>query len=507
MDVPQLKLLAGRIRDLLAQANVTVTYNQGLELSAALVGLRNWPEVQAFPQRLAATKLDLGGAGRLAHRLQRKHGLDLSAEELLDVLRSGASETADELPQIWPTGPRPGVYITMEQANIDALLAAYDEATDGALVYAEDAGQGWKTAINLGEHGLWSAGMEAVPSGTLVVLGPMDLNQQSWEDAGSRIESACLKALTNGHRFAVLLDTATPETLFHDVELLVRARGPEGDDTHEALVGVVTERGELAERRPFVEPLPEPVHYVSEVSVDAIPGHALPLLHKALAQRSTGLLLFGSSVLTEHRAIALVTAALGLTDFAGPAARIRPRSRSTPAKDWDVPEAIKQLPFLPSIESAYALGYRRMVVDPNYVEDELLDAYADEVLFIGGTYGSSVDDVFFSGMRGRRYEHPDKALNQHVAILAVTSLKAGKVQTELADMYVPDGRTALGPEPFEEAMAMLRERRCLKAEEQLEQLLQTGQLSTAALKKALTRNRWAEAYLKQRKQAHAVSAA
>jgi hypothetical protein len=73
MDVQQLKLLAGRIRDLLERANVTVTHNQALDLSGALVGLRNWPEVQAFPTRIAAADLDLAAAGRLAHRLHRKH--------------------------------------------------------------------------------------------------------------------------------------------------------------------------------------------------------------------------------------------------------------------------------------------------------------------------------------------------------------------------------------------------------------------------------------------------
>jgi len=41
---------------------------------------------------------------------------------------------------IWSGGPRPGVNITTEQKHINALLAAYVEATDGALMYAKRAG-------------------------------------------------------------------------------------------------------------------------------------------------------------------------------------------------------------------------------------------------------------------------------------------------------------------------------------------------------------------------------
>lgn len=126
MDVQQLKLLAARIRDLLEQASVSVTHSQALDLSGALVGLRNWPEVQAFPTRVAGAELDLAAAGRLCHRLARKHGLDLSPQEVLSALRSHAdAEASQVLPQIWPTGPRPGVYITTEQEHIKALLQAY----------------------------------------------------------------------------------------------------------------------------------------------------------------------------------------------------------------------------------------------------------------------------------------------------------------------------------------------------------------------------------------------
>lgn len=385
MDVQQLKLLAGRIRDLLERANVFVTHAQALDLSSAIVGLRNWPEVRAMVSRAISAKLDLASVSRLAHRLRREHGLELTPQELLKALRLPGDDPVEELPQIWPAGPKPGVYVTTEQKHINALLAVYD-ATDGSLVYAERAGIHWNTSIHLGDRGLWSSGMDSVPSGTLLVLGPLELNQQSWNDTASRLEIACLRARENGHRVAVLLDTESPYTLHHDVDLMVRMKEPAGDNPHEALMVVVTAQGDLSKCTPFVAPLPAPVFRPTQASVDALPAQAVPLLRKALKQRPTGLLLLGSSAITEHRAADLVNAALTLTDFAGPAARVRSHRGSTPSKEWDVPEPMKQLPFLPSVESAYSLGFRRMVMVPNYVDEDLLDAYADDVLFIGGTY-------------------------------------------------------------------------------------------------------------------------
>lgn len=508
MDVQQLKLLAGRIRGLLEHANVTVTHNQALDLSGALVGLRNWPEVQAFPSRVAGAELDLAATSRLCHRLARKHALELTPQEVLSALRSDfGAEVQEAAPQIWPTGPRPGVYVTMEQDHINALLQAYDDATDGALLYAERAGSHWAGSIDMGDDGLRASSLERVPSGTLLVLGPLDLNEQSWSDVGSRLESACLSAQAYGHRVAVLVDTETPDTLFHDLELAVRKQEPEGDDAHEALIGVVTESGELVERSPFVEPIPSPVFRPNHASADAIPAQAVPLLQAAFKRRSTGLLLLGSSELTEHRAIDLVEGALALTDFAGPAARIRPRRRSTPAKDWDVPESIKALPFLPSVDSAYSLGYRRMVVTTGYTDIDVLSSYSDRVLFIAGGYGGSADDLYMDALRtGRGYDKVAEVLDEVIAVLGVTRLKTSKVAASFCDMYVPDGHKLGRGERFSAVVKLIRGRRCLRAEDALSQLLDSRQVTPAGVKKALERTGWVTELLAERAKSNAAAA-
>lgn len=506
MDVQQLKLLAGRIRGLLEHASVTVTHNQALDLSGALVGLRNWPEVQAFPTRVAAAELDLAAAGRLAHRLHRKHSLELSPRELLESLQPPGMQAPEELPQIWPAGPRPGVYITTEKEHINALLQTYDDATDGALLYAERAGSHWAGSVDMGDDGLRSSSLERVPSGTLLVLGPIDLNEQSWSDVGSRLESACLSAQAYGHRVAVLVDTESAETLFHDIDLAVRMQEPEGDDAHEALLGSVTAAGELVERSPFVEPLPAPVFRASVAPLDPIPAAAVPLLRDALERRPTGLLLLGSSEISEHWAADLVNAALALTDFAGPAARIRPRRRSTPAKDWDVPEATKALPFLTSVDSAFSLGYTRMLINPGYTDAEVITAYSDRVLFIAGGYGGTVDDLFMDAVRPRGFQKMTELLDEIVAILGVTQLKTARLETSFADMYVPNGQQLEPGEKFSAVLKLLREHRVLRAEDDLSELLDQKRVTPAAVKKAAERSKWVTELLNERAKSNAAAA-
>lgn len=72
MNVPQLKLMAGLVRGLLEQHNVPIGHSQALDAIAALPGLRNWPEVMAFPDRVAATELTTTATGRLSYRLKSR---------------------------------------------------------------------------------------------------------------------------------------------------------------------------------------------------------------------------------------------------------------------------------------------------------------------------------------------------------------------------------------------------------------------------------------------------
>jgi hypothetical protein len=497
MEIQQLKLLAGRVRALLEQSNHPVGHSQSLDLVAALPGLRNWPEVVAFPERVNAFALDGAAASRLAFRLKKKFDVDLQPDEVWTALSMSPS-AANDAPQIWPTGPTPGVYVTTSQEAINALLERYEEATDGALVYAERAGNHWEGAIDLGEGGLWSSGLHRVPSGTLLVVGPLELNQESWDDSARRLEMACLRVQVTGHRVAVLIETLTPDAMCEDCRVLVRSIQKEGDDCDTALTGIISGSGEMERREPFARPRQAPKRIKSVATVDSIPLVVRPALQEAIAKRPFGLLLFGSEVIQTHHAIDFVAASLTLTEHAGPAARIMPRSRSTPAKDWLVPEAIKQLPFLPSIESAYDQGFRRMIFTPGYSNSEVLIKFPD-VLFIGGTYGFDVSSVFMSALRGGSLCGEEDLLKAVIAILGVIPLPTKRDVAVASDLFVMPAVGAKQPKKFDDILKFLEANRAVRWQDELGRLLDTGTVTAAAIRKAAPRSEAVKDLLAQRK--------
>lgn len=485
MDVPQLKLLAGRVRGLLQRSSSIVGHSQALDLVAALPGLRNWPEVMAFPDRVAACELDATSAGRLAFRLKKTCNLELTPKDLLSALAPDTFTTSHSALQLWPGGPSPGVYVTTSEQAINALLARYEEATDGGLVYAERAGNGWEGSIDLGEYGLWSPGIDRLPSGTLLVVGPIELDQESWEESARRLEMACLHALTSDHRVAVLFDTPTPDRLCQDLAVLLRSGTNDSDadsDTDSALVGVVTEDGQLHRRRPFATAYPKPVQIHANVGLEALPPSTREPLRRELARRTSGIVLFGASEIVEHSAAEQVAAGLALTEHAGPAARIMPRHRGTPAKDWLVPEAIKSLPFLPSIESAYAQGYRRMVITPHYSKAETLLDFED-VLFLGGTYEHDAAQIALR-IIARSYQKETEVLDRIVAVLGLLQVSGKRGQAVASDLFVRGSLPGPIGAEYSELAAYVRNNRVIRWEEELATLLDNGAVTAAGIRRA-----------------------
>jgi hypothetical protein len=489
MEIQQLKLLAARIHELLQQTQSPVGYNQSLDLSSSLAGLRNWPEVLAFPARIAACRLDAAAISRLIFRMKHKLGVTFSHEELLAVLDPAAN--ADAL-EIWPSGPQAGVYLTTSQTAINTLLERFAQESDGSLVYAERAGNHWDGSIDLGENGLYSTGLERVPSGTLIIVGPIDLEQSSWEDSTLRLQQACFLASLDHHRVAALVNTPTPERLCEDTHLMVRSH-QNSHGAEDGFMGLVSETGELITRTPFAQPKPFKRRVRKYVpKADAIPARAQVLLKPILSKARAGLLILGSAEISEHSAAGLIEAGLALTEHAGPAARIMPRTRSTPAKYWHVPEPIKELPFLPSVQSAYDQGYRRMVVYGNYTEADLLLEYED-VLFLASGWGSEVAGVFMTAARTRTRD--ELQVLQHVlAILAVTLWQEPSLTT--LDMYLRDPHLVIPPGGrCEEVMSLIESRRALRWEDEWSQLL--GRVSPEQISEAIAGGRYPSRMLDQ----------
>lgn len=491
MDVPQLKLLAGMVRGLLEQHNVPVGHSQSLDLIAALPGLRNWPEVNAFPDRVAACELDAASTARLAFRLRSKHQVEFSPQGLVEALSppDAQFERAGSAPRIWPSGPAPGVYVTTSQDAINALLAVYEEATDGELVYAETAGSHWQGSIDLGDNGLSSNGLSRVPSGTLLVVGPLELNQQSWEASAGKFEWACIRAQYDGHRVAVLIDTPAPDLMFKDIELMVRSVAPEGDECYKALSGIVAAGGDLRLRVPFVQEAPAPIEATGDAPVGALPSSVVQGLQRALARRPYGVVALSSSVLDEHWAIDLVAAILPMTSSLGPAARVKARNRSTPAKDMMVPDAVKVLPILSSVESAYAHGYRRMIVQPGYTDVETFLKYGDEVLFIMGAYGMEATNAFMEAARTHGFDKLRQLMEKLVAAIGVGVLELKGAVLRTGDLFAPsDSGPPVGAK-FGELQDFVKSHRAVRWEDELAYLLDTKQVTLSAAKKALKHER------------------
>lgn len=495
MDVPQLKLLAGQVRSLLQQSSAIVGHSQALDLVAALPGLRNWPEVMAFPERVAACELDSASTGRLAFRLKRNFSLEFTANELLSALAPSVPGSVGVALQVWSGGPPPGVYVTTSEQAINALMAVYEEATDGGLAYAERAGTGEGT-IDLGEAGLWSAGIDRLPSGTLLVVGPVDLDQGSWVDTAASLRTACVHALDSSHRVAVLVRTPTPERLCEDLVLLVRSTSHQSSDLDTAFVGVVTEEGELQRRQPFATAYPKPLAVRANADLDALPESAREALRRELATRTSGIVLFGCSEIVDHPASDQLAAALALTEHAGPAARIMPRHRGTPAKDWLVPEAIKALPFLPSVESAYAQGYRRMVINPRYSRDVVLKY--DDVLFLAGDWGHDVGRIASALIVGNGQNYADVTA-RIVAVLGMLQVPGRRGQVTASDLFVRGTMPSPVSEEYDDCQAFLRDNRVVRWEDELTSLLDTGAVTVAGVKKAGMRDHMVGDFLARRR--------
>lgn len=472
MDTQQLKELAARLRVFLQDAAVEIGHGQALDLSASLVGLRNWPEVQAFPKRVQAQELDLSATARLAYRLGHKYKHEVSSAELLQLLLPSAHLQNASTLQIWPAGPEAGVYVTTSQAAIDALVELYQEATDGAVFYAERAGTRHDAAINLGDDGLWSSGLERVPSGTLIVVGPVELDQQSWSEASDRVEMACIRAESSGHRVAVLFDTPTPALLGADTTRMLIDKGY--DALQDYLVGTVAEDGTL--QPGLVQQYCVPLKGVAVTDTRSLPRMVVEQLKAVLAKRSRGIIALGSIEDVENHGAQIAEAALALTEHLGLAARIMPRHRSTMNKFDHVPAAIGQLPFLASVESAYAQGYRRFLVDPRYTKTEVMARFVEDSLFIACTYAATVDDLAM---------HTAEAKGRNPSLLPwlLAAVVVAPVQTQvgmevLTDLYI--GVEDAYVDNADHVFDFVARHRTMRIEDQFRVLVERGEIDIDA---------------------------
>ncbi len=484
MDTQKLKVFAERLRAYLERQNLSLKHGQALDLIAAVPGLRNWPEVNAFPARVAVAHWDSQSADRLARRIAKLHALSLPADELLQALEPVITVAALK---VWPDGPVPGVYVTTSQEAIDAAIARYEAASDGALLYAERAGQSGDAAIDLGEYGLFSRGMDRLPSGTLVVVGPLPLTQESWSDNKDRLNTAANLAHSSSLRIAVLVETPLPENLHSDIDLLLRPDDEPLDSEPVDVLGVVTASGELQVVQPFVQRRLAPSATQRFTTDQRLPQVLEDALRQAVAQRPYGVIVLGITPSDKPRQ-ALLEAVLPLTEHAGPAVRIQPTFRSGFGKD-DTPMSphFEGLPIFPSIESAYAHGYRRMVIESSHHgASKAMAAHAGDTCFLLTSYSTEVAGALMDAMP-RRQDWPE-GTDSIVALLCVADIEAKKQTFVVCDAFIAGAPAGPESKRFGDLVAYLETHRAVRWQDQLDALLDAKKVTAAQAKKALHRH-------------------
>lgn len=277
--------------------------------------------------------------------------------------------------------------------------------------------------------------------------------------------------------------------MFKDIALAVQKVAPEGGDCDPALAGIVTEDGELLRRTPFIQPVDARVVSTVDAPTDALPPRAIELLTERLQRRSAGFLVLSSCVWEEHWGIEQIAAALPLTDAVGPVARIKPRNRSTPAKDMMVPDVVKGLPFLSSIESAYAHGYRRMLIDSGYTDFRDLMKYADDVLFFIGSHSMEADEALMETVRFRSFEDLDKVYERLVACVAVGPISVGAETVHISDVFIPGAKALPAGAKFDAITKHVRKHRAIRWEDELGQLLDKGTVTPEVVRASLEHRR------------------
>lgn len=481
MDTQKLKLYAERLRAYLKQYQLILKHGQVLDLIAAIPGLRNWPEVNAFPASVATVQWDNHAATRLAQRLIKQYALTVPVDELHLVLEPNVAHSL----KIWPAGPVPGVYITTSQEALDSAIARYEVASEGALLYAEGAGQCSEGAIELGEYGLFSRGMERLPSGTLVVIGSLALTQEAWEDNKNRLSVAASLAYTAELRIVVLVETPLPDNLHSDIELLLRS-DQEGIDRKLAnMLGVITKAGDLQIIQPFVKQRQSPAlqHFTT---AQRLPPVLEDALKQAIACHPYGLISLGISSRDKSRK-ALIEALLPLTEHAGPVVRIQPTFSSGYAK-YDTPMSpyFVGIPVFPSIESAYDHGFRRMVIESvHHGASRAMAKYAHDTCFLLNSHSAEVAGVWMDTTAFS--QDGPHGLDMLTAVLCVADIEVQKERFTVCDAFIASGL----PYPtgkFGDLIDHMEAHRIVRWEDQLETLLSTDKVTPEHAQKALRRH-------------------
>jgi hypothetical protein len=127
-----------------------------------------------------------------------------------------------------------------------------------------------------------------------------------------------------------------------------------------------------------------------------------------------------------------------------------------------------------------------MVVDGGYTEGELFEKYGDEVLFIVGAYGADVCTAYWDGRRSGTFESAE-LLSKVITILALLTIPLRHGAISVLDVYTAENLQRELPNDWDAIEKFLLERRRLRCEDQLTQLLDDRVATPGQIKKAFGR--------------------
>lgn len=480
MDINQLKALAERLKTFLSGKGHVIKHGHALEFVAAIPGLRSWAEVTSFPDRVAAATVNEHSARRLCARLGTKLQIHIGTDELLEVLGTALSRSSTLL-SIWPDGAEPGLYVTTEEHAVARALERFAAAAPGALMFCEQAGAHAELAIDLGDYGVFSPGLRKAPRGSLVVLGPLEFVEESWDDLGDRLRCAAKLALEAGHRIVVLAKTPCERTLHFDVSRLVRWEDSPPEYVDEMLRGIVTQDGRLVRVDPFAGEPPLPRQFTPQPKT-TFPEPLADFLRSALAFRDTGIVGICSGLSRDR--YELMEAALPLIARGRAAARIQPDFRGGYGGEPPLSSSFVGMEVCASIEAAHALGYRVMVIEKAFGRElfERLLQHSDEVCFLVAGFGSVA--TAFAQMMIFDRDAADRAIASAIALLSVADVKSTTGAYPVYDVY--SARAGLPQISNDEDAYLYGERnRVVRWEDQVSPLLKSGRVTREEIEESL----------------------
>ncbi len=430
----------------------------------------------------------------------------LNSEIRVDPGRSGAAfagVVGHAHRPLWQQGPAAGIYVASSWEAADAAVARYLSETGGADCYVDNSRTWYDQVVNLGPShpmrdgtGIFSPQLGDAPHGALVVMGLIQLTQWDWFWEGDKLQEACRWVLKRGYRIIAVVQSPRMDVVRSD--LLLTLRGDDTDVTHLERVfrGVVGSGGQLKEVVPFGEERAPPVSTHAPRADGELPAGLRFLLDVALRRKRRGFLIVsGDSTNAERERMFKV--ALSATQREGPVALVLSSFDDETAVELESVSSngglevrrstrFPDIPLYPSLESAYASGYRRIACWGELVECDL-SQYVHDVCFVICARSVCAKDAFTLGTGAGQDASMWNILDGVIAVLCWATLRGHKGAFPIYDAFVP-GRDAIEQSPHQAVWEALSARRQIRWEDQVTALIASKQVTVEEVQEYLAEN-------------------